>query len=202
MSRFGTLRGAPTIANAVMERLKDWQKAYVDDVNDQFGLTLPGLKAVIRLQDIGKYPQNMLPVAVVMVANTVGDPEKDERGYYSAHYNTLVGVIGRATSEEDTRLIVEHYGIAVRGALTQRRKLADGVVVEAWSGEHTDNLEVPEKKHLLANLNTFTVRLDDIVSWKEGPGPLTPPPPPGEVLEDWPTIQTDPVLIIQKEPIP
>lgn len=201
MTRFGTVRSPVDITNAVIERLKTWGPAYVDEINAHYGTTLKPLREVIRVQELSRYPENKLPVACVVVGTTIGEPIHDERGYYSAIYGVSVGAIVSARSEEDTRRAAELYGASIKLALGQRRKLADDVTVRDWTGEATDVLRVREQKRLLACINSFAVRLDNVFSWKEGPGPgEVPPDPNGPPLADWPEA-TDVALTIQKEPV-
>lgn len=201
-NRYGTLHTPVDIVNAAVARLKDWQGEYVRLINDHYGTSLAPLRAAIPMTDLQRYPENKMPVAVVVVTNSTGAPVKDGNGYYSAPYTMIIGCISAAASEDDARRNVALYGAACRMAVGQRRKLAEDVVVQEWTGESINPLQINEKKRLLVCTNSFSVRLDNVFSWKEGPGPgAVPPAPDGSPLAEWPTITTEPELTITKEPI-
>jgi hypothetical protein len=201
MTRFGTFRSSYDISVAAIARLKDWGPAYVDAINTAYGTGLKPLRDAIQVQELERYPENKLPCAVIVIAGTAGEPMKDADGYYSAIYNMIIGAVVAARSSEDTRRTAELYGTAVKMAVGQRRKLADDVTVQSWTGESIDTMRIKEQKRLLVCTNSFTVRLDNVFSWKEGPGPNAVPPAPADpVLADWPEASL-PSLTIQREPV-
>lgn len=203
INRYGQFRTPHDITVAVVDRLNDWQAEYVDLVGTANLVPLKPLRSVIPMTDLQRYPENKLPCAVVVVGSSTGEPQKDEDGYYSATYNVVVGVVATASSEYDVRRTVYLYGQAVKMALGQRRGLTPDVTVQDWTGESVDPLDISEKRRLLVHTSAFTVRLDNIFSWKHGPGPDAQPPVPSDPpLPPWPDgLWTDLDLTITKEPI-
>lgn len=185
--QIGALKGAHTVAEAVMARLRLWGPAYCE------ALGVTPWRGVLRLEDLLDYPENNLPALVVLVPGTIGEPVRHGDGYYSATYSVMVTAVALAATQNDTRRVAELENVAARGCLIHNRMLAEDVTTELWVGETTDNLTVNETQRLLMCTSAFTVRLEDVVSWRAGPDSGALPPD----VEPWP-VATDVELTITK----
>jgi hypothetical protein len=199
---YGTLRHPGAIEQAALERLKAWMPAMVAEVERQEGREpgkLPRLRGYITVSELARWPEDQIPLAVVVSPGTLGDPMKDAEGYYRAIYSLAVAIVTSAATEPATRQIAQLYGAAVRACLLQRRSLENEVEVTDWTGESFDDLPVDERRTMFAGVNSFAVELGQIVSWQLGPA--APVEPPDDPLADppGPVTATDVQALVEEK---
>jgi hypothetical protein len=192
VSVIGELKNAGSVERAAVARLRERMSAYAADAaaQDAGGKTPPPLKGVIRASELEAWPEDQKPVAVVISPGTVGAPTKRADGYYTATYSLAVAVIVSAKDDNASRDVAQLYGAAVRGCMLQGRTLRRAVTTGDWRGESFDDLSPDPRRTLFASVNLFYVELDEIVSWKEGPGVDPDGEWPDPVPTEWPTAET------------
>jgi len=211
MSIYGPLNHAGLLEAAAVDRLRAWMPAYLAEVERQHGLDVGKLelRSIITVSELDRLPEDQLPCAVVISPGTIGEPTKDSSGRYLAAYNLSVAVLVSGIERQGSRLLAQLYGAAVRGALLQRRHLADDVEIADWLGESFDDVPVESNRTLFGGINSFSSELNDVVTWKAGltgpwpedgspPAPADPPDDPTDEPPDA-VVATDVQVEVTKE---
>lgn len=197
MSLFGTITSDDQVEDAVLAILSKWVPTYMAEVERQIGIDVGFYKRPITYTartDFDHWPEEQLPMLMVIATGLEDDPPKDGYGKYRATF--AVGVAGIVTSNERlyTRRYAFRLGAAVRGALVQHQSLdlALGGNVRGVKlvGGRNNELPTEDDRTIWATRQLFEIEVDDYIS--EGVGPLAPTsdpqPDPDDPWPDPPTI--------------
>lgn len=212
MSVFGSIIPNDVIEDAVISTLRKWMPTYLSEVERQLGLEPPYYKrpeygAYTVRADFDKFPEEMLPLVVVVSPGLTDDPPKRGRDKtYSGRFQINVTCIVSSTDQTSTRHAAMRYGAAATAALIQNQSLDHGIGDRVrgidWIGQRNREITSPEPadRTLWGIRQVFLVEVDDILS--KGGGPVDPDPQP-DPTAPWPDPPTaDTVTVdIEKEPI-
>lgn len=199
MSIFGRILTEDQIEDAVVDVLKKWIPTYLSEVERQVGVTAgtykrPPSGSYIVRPDFEKWPEEHLPVIIVLNEGSDDDAAKEGRGIYRQSW--LIGVAGVVSSIDQisTRRYAYRLGAAIRGVLAQHASLdggLDGTVRGVdWVGGRNNELPSEDGRTLWATRQLFSVEIGDVLT-KPG-GPVSPDaeplPDPTDPYPDWATV--------------
>lgn len=131
-----------------------------------------------------KWPEQGLPALLVTGPEETSGTEAHGQGMHRATWPVEVALVIAAKTGPAARKYARIYGAAVRGALLQRRSLGVDGATTTWRGEGTGIVGMDKQRRTMAaNANLFEVTVDNVVSWRMGPGADKPPIP-----DDWPEV--------------
>lgn len=197
MSIFGTIIVDDQMEDAVTAVLKKWLPTHLSEIETQLGLIRghherPATWATRN--DFEKFPEEMLPLVIVISAGLIDDPAKTGKGVYRAKWGIGVATVATSIDQENARKNAYRLGAAARAVLIQRQSL-DGALGGRirgvdWLDSTNDELPPEGSRTIFATKQVFSVEVDDVLTRGSGPkdpDPLdeTPTPPP---YEDWETI--------------
>jgi hypothetical protein len=194
MSLVGRLKHRGLVEAAVLNTLKDWMPFYIAQMERETGRAardLPQIESWILRPEFEYWPEDLMTPAVVVVSpGLAGDrPAKTGDGYYRATWSVGVATVTEASDQDATNELAGIYGAAVRGALLQRRSLEGEMRIADWIDVDTDRIPSEARRTLAAEMNLFTVEMEQIVSVAEGPRG-EPPADPYADPGDWPVVET------------
>ena len=176
--------------------LKSWYPTYIDEVAAQRGRSRDAYQApkgYVTVNQFDKWPEDALPLVLVISPGMVDRPVKHGDGSYTGSWYIATAIIIEARDEVSTRRLGRRYGAALRTCMMQHRSLdralEDTCAVTDWLSEDYDLLPIEERRNLAVTRNIFTVRVDNIL---QVGGPLEQlPPAPGDDghspdYGDWP----------------
>lgn len=206
MTIFGSIIPDDIVEDAVVATIRKWLPTYMAEVERQLGLEpgyykRPEYGAYTVRADFDKFPEEMLPLVVIVSPGILDDPPK--RGpnkTYSANFQINTTCIVSSTDQVETRRFASRMGAALRAVLVQHQSLDKGIAERVqgvtWIGERNNELPTEDERTIWANRQIFLVEVDDILS--KIPGPRVPDAddyPPDPIAE---TVTVN----IEKEPIP
>lgn len=146
-----------------------------------------------------KFPEDQLPLCVVVSSGLVGDPWVEGDGKYSGWFSIGVGLIVSARTAEESDHLGKLYAAAARAILLQHPSIMGIAAGVEWVDESYDELPSDQDRSLSGNLVVFRVLVEDIVTRNVGPREPIPDPDtlPGS---DWPTAD-DVIVDVENVPI-
>lgn len=201
---FGQIITAGMVERAMVASLQQWMPDYLGQMErietDSTGElayrpdAIEPPRGIITRSDFDKWPEDQVPVIVVMCTGLAGQPERHANGNYWAPWAVGVAAIVSDTDEDSTRRLAQAYGAAMRTAVLQHKMLksplypagfANGT---SWTDEqYTDMPPVAERTMQAARV-TFSVGVDDVTT--EYAGPRTPSGAPSKDPGNWPTVKS------------
>jgi hypothetical protein len=188
------------VEDAVMATLRLWIPSKLSEVEASLGLA-PGYYQRPRSWEVrtgfDKFPEEMLPMIIVVSIGTDDRPEKDGSQAYRATFD--IGVIGVVDSLDRThaRRFAYRLGAAARAALihNQSLDLALGGTVRGVTPLGWINTDLPpeDDRTIRTQRQAFRVEVGNVITMNAGPAtppvdgsgnPIPDPPPTG----DWPVI--------------
>lgn len=199
MSLVGELKHRGLVEAAALKTLKDWMPFYIAQMERETGRDprqLPQIKSWVLRPDFEYWPEDLKTPAIVVVSpGLVGDrPTKTGDGYYRATWSLGVAAVTEASDQDATNELAGVYGAAVRGALLQRRSLEGEMRITDWIDTDTDRIPSEKRRSIAAEMNLFTVEMEQIVSVAEGPRG-EPPADPYADPGNWPVVETTAVEV-------
>lgn len=203
MSAFGQIITDDQVEDAVISVLKRWTNEYMAEIERQVGVEVgyhqrpPGDGSYLVRTDFDKWPEEMLPIVLVVSPGVADDPVREGRGVYRAKWEIGVVCIVESTDQVSTRRYAYRMGAALRAALVQHqtleRALNSSVRGVDWVG-HRNN-EVPlgpeDNRTIWANRQLFEVEVGGVLTRGGGPGPgVDPREDPTPPLAEPPLVAT------------
>jgi hypothetical protein len=191
MSNIGTLITDDQVEDAVIATLRLWLPTYMSEVERQLGLDPayyqrpPGDASYVVHSDFDKWPEEMLPLVIVVSPGIDDDPPKDGNRRYRASFQIGTICVVSSITQEETRRYAQRMGAALRAALIQKQSLGQAfegrVRGVTWHGSRNNELQSDSERTIWANRQLFTVEVGDILGGAAGPStpepdPNTPPP--------------------------
>jgi hypothetical protein len=204
---FGTIHTDDEVEDAVIATLRKWLPTYMSEVERQLGLdegyyARPAASSFTARSDFEKWPEEMLPLVVVIAPGIEEDPVKDGDGVYRGGFQIGVANICSSTDQVSTRRYTYRMGAAIRTILTQKASLdqaLDGDIRgTTWIGTRNTDVSDEDGRTIWACQQLFVVEVDYIM--QKTHGPLAPPIIPTDPVPDWPDVATADVSL-DKEPI-
>lgn len=207
MTIFGTIRSDDEVEMAVVESLQKWLPTYMSEVEHQRGLEAPYYARppegsyTVR-SDFETWPEEMLPLVIVVAPGIDDDPEKEARGKHRGVFNIAVTCVVESIDQIETRNYAHRMGAAIRASLVQHWDLDGALDCSVrgvdWIGTRNDELPSEASRTIWGCRQLFQVQVGDILTRMAGPSSPIPP------------IALDPVTIpdidhihvsVEKEPI-
>jgi hypothetical protein len=191
MSDIGTLITDDMVEDAVIATIKLWLPTYMSEVERQLGLTPnyyqrpPGDASYTVRADFDKWPEEMLPVVIVISPGIDDDPPKDGNRRYRASFQIGTVCVVSSINQLETRRYAYRMGAALRAVLVQKQSLGqafDGRVRGVtWHGSRNNEMASEDQRSIWANRQLFTVEVGGVLGGAAGPtapepDPQTPPP--------------------------
>ena len=203
MSVYGSIISEDVVEEAVQATLKTWMNDVLAEVERQRGLQPPYYTRDIEYgiqPALDKWPEQQLPLIVIISPGIPERPVKSGRRVYRAKYDVGIAVIVGSTERQFVCRYAQHMGAAIRKIMEMKQSLDGGVGERVrgvdWVGSRNNELPVQDERTIWANRQLFEVEVDDVLT--KGGGPTQPAvdplPPPAE----------DPIAVevtVTKEPI-
>jgi hypothetical protein len=178
----GRIVAGAEVERAAIAVLRAHVPAYLREVERQYGRE-PGKlqppRGYILASQFEKWPEDQLPVVVVISPGLAGPPQRFGDGRVLARWGLAAGVIVSASSIERTRENALLHVAAVRAVIAQWESLDGFTQGVEWTDESYDELPFSDTRTLFAAQALFTVTVGDVVTYGGGPGGRYPYLPPG-----------------------
>lgn len=207
MSLFGRIVSDDTVEDAVIATLRKWLPTMLSEVERQRNLQ-QGYHE--RPQDytsrteFDKWPEEQLPLVIVVCPGISDDPVKEGRGIYRAKYDVGIVVVVSSIDKDSTRRIAQRMGAAVRAVLAKKSSLDGAFEGDVrgvdWIGTKNNELKAEDDRTIWANRQLFSVEIGNVLT--KGSGPREPEPYDTSTGEPADNPNVIPPVRITKEPIP
>lgn len=203
MSIFGRILTDDQVEDAVVNHLFNWTSTFLTEIERQLGLTPPYYQRPAKSSytvraDFDKWPEEMLPLVVVVAPGIDDDPIKEGKGQYRAKFNIGVTSVVSSISQVETRRYAYRMGGAIRAAMVKKQSLDhalnDSVRGVDWIGERNSEIEQSADRSVWANRQLFVIEVSDVLTRTGSPAvpeidpTAAPPPDPPSVLTATETI--------------
>jgi hypothetical protein len=197
-SIFGRIVVASQIEDFVMTTLSSWWDTYQREVKRQLELDpllqIPLPQTYATRNQWETFPDERMPMVIVVSPGTVGETETEGDGKYGAWYAFSVGIAASARDENTTRFLAAFYGAVARAIMVQKGR-------SHWVDESFDDLVDPQaQRRIRAAYESFMIFIEDVVSRSAGPAFPVDPDPTTQPGSTWPTANTVVVDVIIKSP--
>lgn len=190
---YGVSIAASQVEKLIVGSLEDWLPYYLGERERLDGYAagdLPAPMGYVRASEFAKWPEDSLPVVLVMVAGTAKVRKRDD-GKHEAEWTVGVAPIVKDLSQGDSRDLATSYAAAIRDAIVQHKRLkstAHPAGMEGsveWRGDDYTDLAFDSTRTLGTARVIFSVTVDNVVSATAGPREL-PTEPPSVDPGPWP----------------
>lgn len=191
------------VERAVIASLEQWMDTYLgqierieylpDGSRTYAGGQVERPRGIISRSEFDKWPEDQLPVILVLCSGLAGQPERYARGNYRAAWTVGVAALVSDVDEDSTEQLASAYGSAIRTAILQHKTLksslypagfANGV---RWEDESYSDAPTIQGRTQQAARVIFSIAVDDVVT--EYAGPREPLPDPTVDPGDWPVVE-------------
>lgn len=138
-------------------------------------------RGVITRSEFDKWPEEQIPLIVVMTSGLAGKPERHAQGNYHASWAVGVASIVSDIDQENTRQLSLAYAAAVRSLVLQHKMLKSATWPDgfangtSWEDETYSDMPSLKERSISAARVIFSVGVDDVVTEYAGPRePLSP----------------------------
>lgn len=199
---FGPIVVGTDVERAVMDTLKLWMPTLLQEIELQQARTR-GLIPLPRLyttrNEFDSYPEDQLPMCVVVSPGLVGPPTKDGEGYYSATWAMAIGFAAQGKDADTSGYLAKVYGAAARWIVLNKGSLGGFASGVEWEDESYDDLVSEDARVVRACYNLYRVAVDGVVQKGVGPPTPTVPDPTTQPGSQWPDIELVDIDIVQKQ---
>jgi hypothetical protein len=204
---YGRIVTGNDLERATLDLLRDKLPDYIREVERQHGQT-PGQRqpprGYIVASLFSKWPEDQLPVVVVISPGLTATPRRSGDGRTLARWGLSAGVINSARTIDTTRENALDYVAAIRTLVAQEQTLGGLATAVDWIGEdYIPPFNYGQTRSLFGAQAIFTVTVDDVVSYGRGPGGPWGPPPDVDDPADaqhWPPVKRAVVTVAQPVP--
>jgi hypothetical protein len=177
-----------------LDCLKTWSSTYLAELERQHGLqegSLQRIRGWVTSPSVDKWPEDQLPVALLVSVGLAERPLRDGAGRYRGRWQMGLSVVCSARTAEQTHVLAMLYVAAHRALLLQRQSLDGKAAGVVWQAETYTDLPFDDTRSLEAGQALFTVEIEDITSAWAGPDtPSQPLDPDTQAWPLWPTVKT------------
>jgi hypothetical protein len=191
--KFGELIVGTQLEVAVMDTLSDWMPVYIREIELQLTRPqgkIPPPRTYTTRNEFTSFPDDQMPICVVVSPGLADPPTKEGDGTYSAWWSVGVGFAAAARDADASGFVAKVYGAACRGVLLGSHSSLGGFATGLeWVDESYDDLVTEEERTIRACYDIFRVHKTGIVT--RGVGPTTlPNDPASQPGSTWPTANT------------
>lgn len=202
-SLFGQIISPKAVEEAVAASLTIWLDTYLGELERIEGYD-PGAierpRGIISSSEFAKWPEDQIPVVVVVNSGLAGKPERRNEGRYDASWLVGIAAIVSDVDHASTRELAFTYTAAIRAAIAQHKMLKsdlhpDGFAkFSEWEDETYGDLAFNETRTLGAGRTIFSVGVTGAVT--EYAGPRVPSDDPAVAPGLLPTVvEADAVVV-------
>lgn len=200
---FGKIISAKAVEQAVAASLNIWISDYLGELERVEGYTPNAIqrpRGVITSSEFSKWPEDQIPVVVILNLGLAGKPERHADGKYDASWLVGIAAIVSDRDHSSTRDLGFTYLTAIRAAILQHKMLKsdlhpDGFAnFSMWHDETYGDIAFNESRTLGAGRCIFEIGVEDVMT--EFAGPRVPYDDPTLEPADWPAAQ-EPVITAQ-----
>lgn len=192
-SIFDPISVGTDITTAVIDTLRKWMPTYLQEIELQLGRQrglIPPPRFYTTRNRFINYPEEQLPLCVVVSPGLTEAPTKTGDGCYSGWYGLGVGFVAQARDDVTADFLAKVYAAAARAILLQNQDMGGGVAGTEWIDEiYDDEITGDENRTLKASYVLFRVYVENIVNALAGP--ISPNADPDtQPGSDWGTVET------------
>lgn len=192
-SVFDTISVGTNITTAVIDTIRKWMPTYLQEIELQLGRVrgeIPPPRYYTTRNRFINYPEEQLPLCVVVSPGLTEAPTKDGDGSYNGWYGVGTGFVVSARDDVTADFLSKVYAAAGRAILLQHQDMGGGVAGTEWIDEiYDDDIADDDNRTLKASYVLFRVYVENIVNAYAGP--LSPVPDPDtQPGSDWGTVET------------
>lgn len=193
---FGPIMSPKKIERGVAAALDYWLTDYLGELERIEGYEPNAIqrpRGVITLSEFAKWPENQLPVVMIMNSGLTGPPIRRGDGTHDCSWLIGIAAVVSANSFDATRDLAGTYGAAIRAAILQHKMLASPVYPDGfatntvWHDETYGDLNFEETRTLGSARVIFEVSVNGVVT--EAAGPRVPLADPAVDPGPWPQVE-------------
>lgn len=151
------------VEEAVISTLKARLPYYVGQLN------YAEPRGYVRTTTFEKWPEDQLPLVIVISPGIIEPPLKQGDGKYRANWLVGAACMVSARTEDETRKMARDYGALIRATLLQTPSLGGFARGVTWIDETYDQVEVRDRRTLASAEATIHVEVGDVVDARELP---------------------------------
>lgn len=179
----------------IVQLLRDWNGVYLKEIRIQLGqpttVVYPKLRFIGVDNNFDSFPEEQLPMAIVISTGLADEPVKDGEGIYGGWVGVGVGVVASGRDEATSSHLVNVYASCVRSILLQHQAIVPG---KFGGVEYIDEQKEPiyddsADRTLHAVQLIFRVYVENLVNIYGGPG-YELPDEDDQPGSEWPTADT------------
>lgn len=203
---YGRIITGGDVERAVLATLREHAAEYVEEVERQQGRE-PGALArprgYIVASQFQRWPEDQLPVVVVISPGFAGPPRRAGDGRIMARWSVGVGVIVSSAHREAARDNGQLYAAAMRALVLQHEDLGGLAAGVELQDEDYSDFPFISTRTLMSARVLFSATVDDVTSAGWGSPPWGRPPTPTDPTDppSWPTVRRASVeLLLTDDP--
>lgn len=189
VNRIGPVVTGHDVEQAVKATLNLWASFYIGEMERLQGYPADSVQRAlgsVTASEFEKWPEDQLPVYIVICPGLSGQPERRSDGTWAASFAVGVGVVASDLDEASTRKLAETHTAAIRLAVMQHKTLGGFATETNWRDERYDDLPFQDTRSLGSGRVTFEVSVEGVMR-ESGPRTL-PTPPPSADPGPWPNV--------------
>jgi hypothetical protein len=183
---FGPSVSGATVERRIAEFVEPFLNDYIAEAERIDGWATGEIErplSVVPASNLDRWPEDQLPVLVVVSPGITGTPERRGDGSYRAVFGVQFAPVVSADTEANTRRLAQAHALAMRLLVVQHGGLGGIASDVRWIGESYDAIPFEQTRTLQAGLVAFNVGVEAVASEAYGlPEPLPDPQTPGQ----WP----------------
>jgi hypothetical protein len=194
---YGPLIGGQTVQNAMYNTIQTWMPAYIAEMNRSLGGPFLDVPIHYRLKPEKRVnPQGVEASVLVIVAGTIGEPERSQEVYYTQWEAQASIVVKGSSSWEETQALTYAYTAAIRASCVQHAGLGteNGIITECrWISESYREGDFASLRQVGLGMVEFEVTTPAAVAVHGGPNvpSVDMPAPPVEITSYEITVTDD-----------
>lgn len=185
---FGNIFVETVLETAIMTQFSDWMPVYIQEIEIQLNRTrgqIPPPKQYTTRNEFTSFPEDRMPMCVVVSPGIDNEPKAEGDGTYSAEFLVGVGFAASAKDADASGFLAKVYAAAGRKILLDRQSIGGVAQGVEWVDHNNDELVTEDERTVRASYDIFRVKVWDVVT--RFSGPLAPPDPADQPGSNWPT---------------
>lgn len=162
--------------------------AYLDEISRQVGqaaVRVERPRSVTVRERASRFADEQLPTIILVCPGTIGEPQRDGEGLYSATWQMTVAAVSQATDPDIARAVASDLCVAATAVLLHELPRLPGVVSAMWAGEAADDVPIGNDQRSRAIMaRGIEITVQDIVcdlaglpdDWDTADPPMGQPP--------------------------
>lgn len=190
-----------------MKTLRLWYPTYIQEIEHQRGWhrgDIPSPRTYTERWQFTSYPDDQIPLVVVVSPGMAEAPVRDGEGVYSGWWIIGVGIVAAAATEDNSERLAKVYGAAARGILTQKAYLDDSWEFSGCEVMDESYDEVPDMEQARTMRSVQIVcrmYVENMYNRYGGPQHPIPPDPDSQPGSQWPEVEEAFTEVIKVEEV-